>query len=95
VVGNPRAEVEVRVAPDGMIQSRRIVQSSGNKAWDDAVLRAIEKTAVLPKDTDGRVPQVIVMGFRPLDCPSRTRNLSKLADGLNICLEMPIQQHQG
>ena len=67
VMGNPRAEVEVRVAPDGMIQSRRIVQSSGNKAWDDAVLRAIEKTAVLPKDTDGRVPPVIVLGFRPLD----------------------------
>lgn len=67
MVGNPRAEVEVRVAPDGTIQSRRIVQSSGNKAWDDAVLRAIEKTAVLPKDTDGRVPPVIVLGFRPLD----------------------------
>ena len=67
VVGNPRAEVEVRVAPDGMIQSRRIVQSSGNKAWDDAVLRALDKTAALPKDTDGRVPPVIVLGFRPLD----------------------------
>ena len=67
VMGNPRAEVEVRVAPDGMIQSRRIVQSSGNKAWDDAVLRAIDKTEVLPKDTDGRVPPVIVLGFRPLD----------------------------
>ncbi len=67
VVGNPRAEVEVRVAPDGMIQSRRIVQSSGNKAWDEAVLRAIDKTEVLPKDTDGRVPPVIVLGFRPLD----------------------------
>ena len=67
VVGNPRAEVEVKVAPDGTILSRRIVQSSGNKAWDDAVLRAIDKTEVLPKDTDGRVPPVIVLGFRPLD----------------------------
>ncbi len=67
VVGNPRAEVEVRVAPDGTIQSRRILQSSGNKAWDDAVLRAIDKTEILPKDTDGRVPPVIVLGFRPLD----------------------------
>jgi colicin import membrane protein len=67
VVGNPRAEVEVKVAPDGTILSRRIVQSSGNKAWDDAVLRAIDKTEILPKDTDGRVPSVIVLGFRPLD----------------------------
>ena len=67
VAGNPRAEVEVRVAPDGTIISRRIAQSSGNKAWDDAVLRAIDKTEILPKDTDGRVPPLIVLGFRPLD----------------------------
>ncbi|PUE41896.1 protein TolA [Limnohabitans sp. Bal53] len=67
VVGNPRAEVEVRVAPDGTITSRRIVHSSGNKAWDEAVLRAIDKTEILPKDTDGRVPPLIVLGFRPLD----------------------------
>jgi len=67
VVGNPRAEVEVKVGMDGTIQSRRIVQSSGNKAWDDAVLRAIDKTEVFPKDTDGRIPAVIVLGFRPLD----------------------------
>jgi colicin import membrane protein len=67
VVGNPRAEVEVKVSMDGTIQSRRIVQSSGNKAWDDAVLRAIDKTEVFPKDTDGRIPPVIVLGFRPLD----------------------------
>jgi colicin import membrane protein len=67
VVGNPRAEVEVKVSPDGTIQSRRIVQTSGNKAWDDAVLRAIDKTEIFPKDTDGRVPPVIVLGFRPLD----------------------------
>lgn len=67
VVGNPRAEVEVKVGADGTILSRRIVQSSGNKAWDDAVLRAIDKTEVLPRDTDGRVPPVMVLGFRPLD----------------------------
>ena len=67
VVGNPRAEVEVKVSPDGTIQSRRIVQTSGNKAWDDAVLRAIDKKEIFPKDTDGRVPPVIVLGFRPLD----------------------------
>ena len=67
VVSNPRAEVEVRVAPDGTITSRRILQSSGNKAWDDAVLRAIDKTEILPKDTDGRVPPLIELVSRPLD----------------------------
>ena len=67
VVGNPRAEIEVKVSPDGTVLSRSIVQTSGNKAWDDAVLRAIDKIEILPKDTDGRVPPVIVLGFRPLD----------------------------
>ena len=67
MAGNPRAEVEVRTAADGTILSRRIVSPSGNKAWDDAVLRAIDKTEILPRDTDGRVPPLIVLGFRPLD----------------------------
>ena len=67
MVGNPRAEIEVKVSPDGTVLSRRILQTSGNKAWDEAVLRAIDKTEILPKDTDGRVPPVIVLGFRPLD----------------------------
>ncbi|MBN8487772.1 MAG: cell envelope integrity protein TolA [Burkholderiales bacterium] len=67
VTGNPRAEVELRVAPDGSIIGRRIIQSSGNKVWDDTVLRAVDRTAVLPRDTDGRVPSTIVVGFRPRD----------------------------
>ena len=67
VPGNPRAEVEVRASNNGTILSRRLLQSSGNAAWDDAVLKAIDKTRVLPVDTDGRVPSVIVLGFRPLD----------------------------
>jgi colicin import membrane protein len=44
-----------------------IQQSSGLKAWDDAVLRAIDRTAVLPKDIDGHVPPKIIFGFRPYD----------------------------
>lgn len=67
VAGNPRAEVEVRAAPDGTITSTRLVQSSGNKAWDDAVLRALQKTETLPRDVDGRVPATLEIGFRPRD----------------------------
>lgn len=67
ITGNPRAEVEVRAAPDGTITSTRLVQSSGNKAWDDAVLRALQKTENLPRDVDGRVPSSLVIGFRPKD----------------------------
>jgi colicin import membrane protein len=65
--GNPQTEVEVRCAPDGTIIGRRITQSSGVKAWDDTVLRAIDKTQVLPRDTDGRVPSPMTLVFRPQD----------------------------
>lgn len=59
------AVVEVRAAPDGTIVGRRLVKSSGNTAWDDAVLRAIDRTEVLPRDVDGRVPSPILIDFRP------------------------------
>ncbi len=67
VVGNPKAEVEVRTSPDGTILSRKLLTSSGNKSWDDAVLKAIDKTAILPRDEDGRVPPVLEISFRPKD----------------------------
>lgn len=67
VSGNPRAEVEVRTSPDGTIIATRLTKSSGNAAWDDAVLRALQKTATLPRDVDGRVPPSLVIGFRPQD----------------------------
>lgn len=60
-----RAEVEVRAAPDGTIVGRRLVKPSGNPTWDEAVLRAIDRTETLPRDTDGRVPSVITIGFTP------------------------------
>lgn len=65
VPGNPRAEVEVRTLPDGTILSSRLLKSSGHRAWDEAVLRAIERTARLPRDEHGRVPPTLILGFRP------------------------------
>ena len=67
VSGNPAAEVEVRCAPDGTIVSRKLVKSSGNSAWDNAVLKAIDKTEILPRDTDGTIPTMMVLGFKPRD----------------------------
>ena len=67
IVGNPTADVEVRTAPDGTIIARKLVKSSGDKAWDEAVLKAIDKTEVLPRDTDGRVPPVLEISFRAKD----------------------------
>lgn len=65
--GNPSAEVEVRVAASGSIVARRLQKSSGVKEWDEAVLRAIDRTGALPRDVDGRVPPVLIIGFRPND----------------------------
>jgi len=65
--GNPLAEVELRLAPDGTILSQKLVTSSGLKEWDDAVQRAIDRTQVLPRDVDGTVPSRMVIAFRPRD----------------------------
>ncbi|MEJ8835723.1 cell envelope integrity protein TolA [Ramlibacter sp. AN1133] len=65
VSGNPEAVVEVRLAPDGTIVSRRLAKSSGVKGWDEAVLRALDKTEVLPRDTDGSVPRSGELVFKP------------------------------
>jgi len=67
IAGNPSAEVEVRTALDGTIMSQRLVKTSGNKAWDDAVVKAIIRTEKMPRDTDGRVPTPMILEFRPKD----------------------------
>ncbi len=69
--GNPpdnnAAEVEVSTAAGGSIIGRRLLKSSGHKDWDEAVLRAIDRTPSLPRDVDGRVPPRLVITFRPRD----------------------------
>ena len=67
ISGNPVAEVEVRAAPDGTIVGRKLIKSSGVANWDEAVLKAIDKTEILPRDTDGRVPSPLLISFRPKD----------------------------
>jgi colicin import membrane protein len=58
--GKPMVKVMVRVNSGGSILSRGIVNSSGNKAWEDAVLRAIDKMETLPRDTDGTIPAIVI-----------------------------------
>lgn len=67
IVGNPSATVEVRTAPDGTIIGRKLLKPSGVKSWDEAVLKALDKTEVLPRDVDGRVPSALEITFRPRD----------------------------
>jgi colicin import membrane protein len=63
--GNPLVEVRVRTAPDGAIVSRTVHKTSGHPAWDQAALRAIDRTGSLPRDTDGRVPSDLIIELRP------------------------------
>lgn len=68
ISGNPKVEIEVRLAPDGTILGRpRVVKSSGNPEWDDAVVRAFEKTETLPRDADGRVYSPMIVEWRVND----------------------------
>ena len=67
IEGNASAELEVRSSPTGTIMSQRLVKSSGNKAWDEAVIKAIIRTETMPRDVDGRVPSPMILEFRPRD----------------------------
>lgn len=65
VADEATTEIDVRTGAGGTIISARMTKSSGNKEWDEAVLRAIEKTGRLPADVDGRVPSSLLLIFRP------------------------------
>ena len=45
----------------------KLVRKSGFEIWDDAVQKAVLKTAKLPRDTDGRIPCPMLITFRPQD----------------------------
>lgn len=64
IPGNPKVEVDVRLAPDGRIMSSRVVKGSGVPEWDSAVVRAIERTEVLPRDEYGKVPPALIIEYQ-------------------------------
>ncbi len=69
---NFETEVFVTTRPDGRISSVRITRPSASRVWDDAVVRALEKTERLPPDLNGQVPPLIareglLVTLRPRD----------------------------
>ncbi|MDO9007365.1 MAG: cell envelope integrity protein TolA, partial [Thiobacillus sp.] len=50
--GNPQVRCLVKLLPTGDVVSVRVTQSSGNVAYDAAVVRAIEKSSPLPLPTE-------------------------------------------
>ena len=67
ISGNPKAIVQVKASSTGLIMSSRLSKSSGVPAWDEAVLRAVEKTERIPLDENGRIVSDFPVEFGPKD----------------------------
>jgi len=68
LAGNPDVQFDVQLLPDGSIASIRLKKSSGVSGFDEAVKRAIEKSAPYPKDNKtGAVPSGFTGIHRPKD----------------------------
>lgn len=63
--GNPEVRCLVKLLPTGEVLSVEVKKSSGNPAYDDAVVRAIEKSSPLPLpgDRDARAAFVPELSF--------------------------------
>ena len=68
LTGNPEAIFEVVQLPSGDVISARLRQSSGNRAYDDAVERAILKSSPLPRpDRPDQFARELQLKFRPVE----------------------------
>lgn len=57
--------VAVDCAPDGHVLNARIVRPSGNPGWDDAAIRAVQRSDPMPLDDNGTAPAHFTITFRP------------------------------
>jgi colicin import membrane protein len=57
--------VSVRCSPTGTLLGATISRSSGNQAWDDAALRAVQRTDPMPQDINGKTPTSFLITLRP------------------------------
>jgi colicin import membrane protein len=73
IPGNPAVEYTVELLPDGSLRGEpKMTRSSGIPAFDQAVRRAIDKTAPFPPDpATGKVPSSISISHRPKDSDPR------------------------
>ena len=68
LTGNPEAIFEVVQLPSGDVISVRLRQSSGSRAYDDAVERAILKSSPLPRpDRPDQFARELQLKFRPVE----------------------------
>lgn len=68
LAGNPAVEYAVELLPDGSVRGARKLKSSGIAGFDEAVLRAIEKSTPFPHDEKtGTVPSTVTVSHKPKD----------------------------
>ena len=67
--GNPQVEFKLSVLPSGEIVKITLTKGSGNAAFDQAVLRGIERSSPLPLPTD----RAAMEKFRDLDIKHKAR----------------------
>jgi colicin import membrane protein len=68
IAGNPEAIFDVVQLPTGEIIDAQLRKSSGNRAYDEAVQRAIIKASPLPRpDSPDLFQRNLTLKFRPLD----------------------------
>lgn len=65
VSGNPTAEFDVNLAPDGTIVGVKLRKSSGLASWDDAAERGLRRTEKVPRDVDGRIFPSLTVVLQP------------------------------
>lgn len=66
--GNPEVVYLIELLPDGSLRRPPVrKKSSGLPGFDEAVFRAIQKSAPFPRDKDGKVPREITSKHRPKD----------------------------
>lgn len=68
LAGNPPVEYLIDLLPDGSVRDVRKMKSSGIPGFDEAVARAIDKSAPFPKDEKtGTVPSSVTISHKPKD----------------------------
>jgi colicin import membrane protein len=68
IKGNPEAIFDVVQLPTGEVLQVKLRKSSGHRALDDAIERAILKSSPLPKpDRSESAPRAFELKYRPLD----------------------------
>jgi colicin import membrane protein len=65
--GNPSVEYSVELLPDGSLRGVRKLKGSGVTGFDEAVRRAIERSAPFPPDKSGSVPSGFTVSHKPKD----------------------------